>query len=82
MSASYFVQRIRSFEGKMSSAPPLGPPGSDPSFNAAPRLLGVCYGVNTLSTVIVLLRLYTRAAIVKNVALDDHLLVISLVSSI
>ncbi|KAI9681940.1 MAG: hypothetical protein M1822_007018 [Bathelium mastoideum] len=59
----------------MPSGPPPEPLGLDPNFNGAPQLLRVTYGLTSTLTVFVLLRLYTRIALVKNVALDDYILV-------
>ena len=64
----------------MSNGPPHGPPGIDPNFNLAPRLLGATYATTALGTILILLRLYTKAALVKNVGLDDIVLIFSGVS--
>ncbi|KAL9072380.1 MAG: hypothetical protein Q9157_005124 [Trypethelium eluteriae] len=63
----------------MSSKPPHGPPGVDPNFNNAPKLLGAAWSLAALVTVFVGLRLYTRAVLVKNVALDDHILILAVI---
>ena len=64
----------------MSSSPPHGPPGADPNFNAAPRLVGTTWALTALGTVFVLLRIYTRAVLVKKTALDDYILIAATVS--
>lgn len=66
----------------MSSGPPHEPIGADPNFNAAPRLIGTTWAMTTLSTVFVLMRLYTRAVIVKKVALDDYILIVATVNAL
>ncbi|KAI9696660.1 MAG: hypothetical protein M1820_008034, partial [Bogoriella megaspora] len=61
----------------MSGGPPHGPPGSDPNFDISARLAVTTWAVTALGTFFLALRLYTRAALVKKVAVDDYLLVVA-----
>lgn len=51
----------------------------DPTENKGPPILAVMWALTALTAVIVTVRLYVRAFIVKNFGLDDWLVIISMV---
>ncbi len=58
--------------------PSASPTGGDQ--NRGPELVAVTWALTALATVVVALRMFTRIRILKDMALDDFYVVISLVS--